>query len=137
MAEIERTEDQPGVFGNLPRSRPAHRSPRRQRPQSGRAPAAAATPEEATGRARIRPRRSRPQAQARPDEPQAIGAHDQPAESPGPEGPAESDRPEGEANGGLEELAWAGIAVAAEAATLGVRLAGRAFERARDAVERR
>jgi hypothetical protein len=46
--------------------------------------------------------------------------------------PAEQER-----IGGLEDLAWAGIAVAAEAATLGVRLAGRAFEAARDAVERR
>jgi hypothetical protein len=39
--------------------------------------------------------------------------------------------------GGVEDLAWAGVAVAAEAATLGVRLAGRAFEAMRDAVERR
>ena len=39
--------------------------------------------------------------------------------------------------GGLEDLAWAGIAAAAEAATLGVRLATRAMEAVRDAVERR
>jgi len=37
---------------------------------------------------------------------------------------------------GLEDLAWAGIAVTAEAATLGVRLVGRAFDAARRAADR-
>jgi len=37
---------------------------------------------------------------------------------------------------GLEDLAWAGVAVTAEAATLGVRLLGRAVEAARRATER-
>lgn len=39
--------------------------------------------------------------------------------------------------GGIEDLAWAGVAAAAEAATLGVRLASRAIERLRDGVDRR
>ena len=38
---------------------------------------------------------------------------------------------------GLEDVAWAAIAAAAEAATVGVRLAGRAFEALRETVERR
>ena len=42
-----------------------------------------------------------------------------------------------EAPGGLEDLAWAGVAAAAEAATLGVRLATRAVEALRDAAPRR
>lgn len=37
---------------------------------------------------------------------------------------------------GVEDIAWAGVAVAAEAATLGVRLANRALGAMRDAVER-
>ena len=38
--------------------------------------------------------------------------------------------------GDIEELAWAGIAVTAEAATLGVRLVSRAIDAARRAAER-
>jgi hypothetical protein len=50
-----------------------------------------------------------------------------------PDRDAEADR---EGNG-LEDLAWAGVAAAAEAATIGVRLASRAMEALRDSVERR
>jgi hypothetical protein len=39
--------------------------------------------------------------------------------------------------GGIEDLAWAGIAVAAEAASTGVRFLNRALEAAREAVDRR
>jgi hypothetical protein len=38
--------------------------------------------------------------------------------------------------GGLEDVAWAGVAVAAEAATIGVRLASRAIEALRGSTER-
>ena len=48
--------------------------------------------------------------------------------------PAEPDRSRA---GGLEDVAWAGVAAAAEAATIGVRLATRALEAMRDAVDRR
>ncbi len=53
--------------------------------------------------------------------------------------PPEREVPEGDAEegvAGLEELAWAGIAVTAEAATLGVRLMSRALDAARRATER-
>jgi hypothetical protein len=64
------------------------------------------------------------------------GPSDPGGEAPRAEPPPQ---PAGQAGqmGGVEDLAWAGVAVAAEAATLGVRLAGRAFEAMRDAVERR
>ena len=45
--------------------------------------------------------------------------------------------PRGGAHGGVEDLAWAGIAVAAEAATLGVRLLSRAVEAVRKPPDRR
>lgn len=49
-------------------------------------------------------------------------------------------RDEGETQGaeiqGVEDLAWAGVAIAAEAATLGVRLAGRAIDALRGPGER-
>ena len=54
--------------------------------------------------------------------------------TPTPESPAEAAEGSGR---GLEDVAWAGIAAAAEAATVGVRLAGRAFEALRETVERR
>lgn len=41
--------------------------------------------------------------------------------------PSGDRQPSGERHG-VEDLAWAGVAVAAEAATLGVRLANRLFE---------
>jgi hypothetical protein len=95
---------QAGVLGNLPRTRPAVRSPRRKDapdPAADAARAAAA---------------SRPPAAARRDEPAA---------------PSEG------APGELESLARTGIAVATGAASLGLRIAGRAAGAVRDAVERR
>ena len=88
-----------GVFGNLPRTRPGARSPRRD------AGAAKPPPKKATTAA---------------------------APAGEPEAP-----PAGESAGGIEDVAWAGVAAAAEAATIGVRLATRALEAMRDAVDRR
>jgi hypothetical protein len=107
-----------GVFGSLPRSRPGRRSPRR-------APAAA---EPATA-------------------PVADEAAAPPPEPPGEEH-AESVEPPVDVEGGpdqvgslagkrgLEDLAWAGVAIAAEAATLTIRLANRALEAMRGDAER-
>ena len=103
----ERSEEQaPSVFGNLPASRPGTRSPRR-------------APEGSTDATADR---GRP-AEHVPPRPRAA-EREPAAEAPG-DGPA-----------GLEDLAWAGVAVAAEAATLGVRLATRAVETLRDAASR-
>jgi hypothetical protein len=110
------------VFGNLPRERPGVRSPRRDaevvrrtgRPGSatGERARAAASGSNAPPRERTEPSRDpRPRTEGPPEQ------------TGGP--------------GGLEEMAWAGVTVAAEAATLGMRLAGRALDAVRGAVERR
>jgi hypothetical protein len=98
-----------GVFGNLPRTRPGARSPRRDRDEARRtrtrATAAGGNPGE-------------PEPSAKSADPAPQGAED-------------------ESGSGIEDVAWAGVAAAAEAATIGVRLANRALEAMRDAVERR
>jgi hypothetical protein len=62
-------------------------------------------------------------------------------EQPGAREPADAEPsrpdPDPESAGGIEDVAWAGVAAAAEAATIGVRLANRALEAMRDAVDRR
>lgn len=88
-------DEQAGVLGNLPRSRPSVRSPRRADPKPD-------------------PPRSQASAGAGPAEPEATGREAE-----------------------LETLARAGISLAGGAATLGLRVAGRAAAALRDAVERR
>jgi hypothetical protein len=114
------------VFGNLPGTRPTVRSPRRDR-EPGGAPA----PKRAGGPTGADPRG---QAGARrpPTDPDA-GRPKGPAERSRDEAPPEPS-PEG---GGVEDLAWAGVAVAAEAATLGVRLLSRAMGAVRRPPDRR
>jgi hypothetical protein len=112
----ERSEEQArSVFGNLPASRPGSRSPRRAAGSAGAAPDPTTDP---------------------PVEPDSPAEPDPPAEH---DPRAEPDLPEQAptAGGGLEDLAWAGVAAAAEAATLGVRLTTRAVEALRDAASRR
>jgi len=122
-AGAEDTASEPqGVFGNLPQTRPGSRSPHRQRAKGQgeadqAAKAAAPEPE-------LDPPTAARSADAGAAGPAAGGA-------PGGEGPQPAD------GGGLEEVAWAGVAAAAEAATIGVRLATRALERMRDAVDPR
>lgn len=98
---------QAGVLGNLPKTRPSVRSPRRakqgpEQPASGRAAPSDPDPED------------------RPAPEPAGGG------SPGPAGGTD-----------IEALARGGIAIAGEAASLGLRIAGRAAAAVRDAVERR
>lgn len=124
---------QGGVFGNLPDSRPGPRSPRRDakakavggskpKPKSKAkaVPAAKAKPAPAASPQPVRP--ARPNVQREPAS----------AAKP-PPGPSERGQPAG---GGLADVAWAGVAVAAEAATIGVRLASRAIEAVRGKPER-
>ena len=109
----EDAEEQGGVFGNLPGTRPGVRSPRR----GGQ---------------------SRPAGQPKPSVPRATRSRPSarpPPPSPGPE--PEAPPATGTEHGGVEDLAWAGIAVAAEAATLGVRLLSRAVEAVRKPADRR
>jgi hypothetical protein len=128
----KRTSDQPdaqqgSVFGNLPDSRPGARSPRR---RTGATKAAG-------GGAKARPRagtaakgRAAPKAKAKtmPSSRQAPKAKPKPAAEKPRSEPA-PERAETEREGaGLEDLAWAGVATVAEAATIGIRLASRAME---------
>jgi hypothetical protein len=109
------------VFANLPRERPGVRSPRRDAAASRRT--RDATTSRQTSAARAAAEASSPR--ARP-EPRTAPRAERPPE-PGTD----------EEAGGLEDIAWAGVTVAAEAATLGVRLAGRALGAMRGAVGRR
>lgn len=98
-AEGQRPDQDFGVLGNLPRTRPSVRSPRRS------VPAEAAAPE---------------------PEPAATSAS-----TPTPQ-PAQQTSSTAE----LEALARTGIAIAGGAASLGLRLAGRAAAAVRGAVDR-
>ena len=116
----ERSEEQgAGVFGSLPASRPGTRSPLRRS-----APAA-----DAPGLTEADP----------PREPDAAGAEGRDSDPAAPRAAGGGRLEEEQArddSGGLEDLAWAGVAVAAEAATLGVRLVTRAAEALRAAPRR-
>lgn len=96
-----------GVLGNLPRSRPSVRSPRRAQAHAG----AGRESEESPDAAPI-------------DQP--AGSSDSPPESRSRGREAE-----------IEALARAGISLAGDAATLGFRVAGKAAAALRGAVERR
>jgi len=108
-----------GIFGSLPSSRPGSRSPRR---TGGDRSKAAAPPNAGAQRPKDGARRK----------PAAPSPGDAPREAPAQAEPAE----ETSGGGGIEDLAWAGVAAAAEAATLGVRLANRALEAVRKAADR-
>ena len=115
-----------GVFGNLPSERPGVRSPRR----SGEK-------QESGGKATQRKASMPEQPTARPKPP--PGPHSQPprpsagAARPERTGPVRPAPPEDPGSGrGIEDVAWAGVTVAAEAATLGVRLFSRALEAVRE-----
>jgi hypothetical protein len=106
-----------GVFGNLPSERPGVRSPRRGEGKSKQAKAGGAKRTKAASAA------AKPAPKAPPPPPPS--AREEPPPEPAPQA-AESGR------GSVEEVAWAGITVAAEAATLGVRLVSRALEAVRE-----
>jgi hypothetical protein len=150
MSDEKRAEGDPqdsGVFGKLPSARPGVRSPRRQtggkkgRPAREKKTSESATeqvgeesPQSASERLdsetaspRVRPSDTAGHSSAAPPptQPRATPETEtEPGATPG-EGP------------GVEDLAWAGITVAAEAATLGVRLLSRAVEAVRGPADRR
>ena len=97
---------QAGVLGNLPKTRPSVRSPRRAK-QSPEQPAPSRT----------------------------VPSDPDPEDRPAPEPGGGSPGPSGGTD--IEALARGGIAIAGEAASLGLRIAGRAAAAVRDAVERR
>lgn len=127
-----------GVFGNLPSSRPGTRSPRRERSAAAPEPAPEPEPVDPGPAREAEPEPPDPEpAEAPAAGPDPVAAAEPPsarAPEPDQEGPEEHDD---EHAGGLEDLAWAGIAAAAEAATIGVRLASRAMDALRGSGERR
>jgi hypothetical protein len=119
--------EQGGVFGNLPGTRPGVRSPRRGHEKASAAAGAEAADKQSRPAGRRKPS-ARPSPRDRPSKrPKTPAAAAESQKQP--EAPAE--------HGGVEDLAWAGIAVAAEAATLGVRLLSRAMEAVRKPPDRR
>ncbi|HKH13567.1 MAG TPA: hypothetical protein VKA47_02820 [Solirubrobacterales bacterium] len=117
-----------GVFGNLPSSRPGVRSPRRDGGKGKSQPKRQSKP--ATAKARTKPApRSTPRPVPGPSSPAGRSSTEQPAGHPPPE-PASPEPASG--HRGVEDVAWAGVTVAAEAATLGVRLFSRALEAVRE-----
>jgi hypothetical protein len=115
---------QRSVFSSLPRSRPGVRSPRR-----AGAAEATAEPSPPSTAPRERPAAARTADTRRAKPP--------PASPRAPREPEAESAPAGGEGGGIEDLAWAGITVAAEAATLGVKLMSRAIEAVSRAAERR
>jgi hypothetical protein len=113
---------QGGVLGNLPKKRPAVRSPRRARAGT------AGEAEPASEGTKAKPEKERP-AKKRPATP--TGARPEQPDEPARQDPEHSHAAD------LEELARGGIAIAGGAASLGLRIAGRAAAALRDAVERR
>jgi hypothetical protein len=128
--EAEAETPQGGVFGNLPGSRPGKRSPRRDSADAGPKRAAPTQSTARTAKAKAKAKAT-PRAEATPVAPSR-------AAKPPPAAAERSHAPAAEAEGGngLEDIAWAGVAAAAEAATLGVRLASRAIEALRGNSER-
>ncbi len=115
-----------GVFGNLPSSRPGSRSPRRPEASASEDVCAEAAPEPpaetpepaAPRRAPETPPPNTPTAEPQAD-PEGV---DPLAPQPGIHG--------------VEDLAWAGVAAVAQAATAGIRFTSRALEAARKSIDR-
>jgi hypothetical protein len=114
-----------GVFGNLPSERPGVRSPRRGEGKGSKPKAKAAS----ASRAKATPGAAKPASKAPPKA--APKAPPPPRPAPPPPRAPEAEEP-ASGRGSVEEVAWAGITVAAEAATLGVRLFSRALEAVRE-----
>ena len=117
--EPEPVAPERGVFGNLPDARPGTRSPRRDAARAGRK--ANAAKGSAAKASAAKPKAAKPEPKPPPKRPA-------PKPAPQPEEP--------HGGGGLEDIAWAGVAAAAEAATIGVRLASRAIEALRGNAEK-
>jgi hypothetical protein len=113
-----------GVFGNLPSTRPGSRSPRRR-------------DTDASDEAAPNPLPAEPE--PAPVKPAPVASAPKEATSdPEPDGvPDERDPLEPQPGiHNVEDLAWAGVAVAAQAATAGIRFTSRALEAARKSIDR-
>lgn len=122
MAEKTPEDEGPeGVFGNLPGSRPGARSPRRG----------------AGGQRKEDPAPSRRRVTRATPPPSPPVPEEAPSPPTGGERPVPDPQPGQRARvQGAEDLAWVGVAIAAQAATVGVRFASRALEAARNSIDR-
>lgn len=111
-----------GVFGNLPSERPGVRSPRRR----SEGDSATGEAQQAKTAAAKKPPARKPSPPPPPREPARRPEPSEPQPSPSQPDEQASSR------SGIEDVAWAGVTVAAEAATLGVRLFSRALEAVRE-----
>ena len=118
-AELDPDAPQGSVFGNLPDSRPGGRSPRRD---------SAAKPRKAAAKRTTR-------AEAKP-KPAAKPKAARPASPPRTTMPPKPEAGEPESGTGLDDIAWAGVATIAEAATVGVRLLNKTLEALRGGSEK-
>jgi hypothetical protein len=122
----DRPGGDPSVFGNLPSARPSVRSPRRDtgKRESGEPKRASRKTAKPSAAAKSRPKPPPPRRpEPGPGPPRAAAT---------PPSGAPPTEPEEGSSRGIEDVAWAGITVAAEAATLGVRLVSRALEAVRE-----
>jgi hypothetical protein len=116
-----------GVFGNLPSTRPGSRSPRRRDTKAEETSAADA----AEIAEPVAPPEPEAQAAEPPPEPEA-----EPEYEADPPQPIEDPLAPQPSIHGVEDLAWAGVAVVAQAATAGIRFTSRALEAARKSIDR-
>ena len=127
MAKDASADSPEGVFGNLPSTRPGSRSPRRRDTDAETTPADEA-PEVPSpplpSRARARRSEAEPATRAEPEH------------EPDPPQPIEDPLAPQPSIQGVEDLAWAGVAVVAQAATAGIRFTSRALEAARKSIDR-
>jgi len=107
-----------GVFGNLPSTRPGSRSPRRRGSDAEKE-----APE-------VKPAAPDAEPVAASPEPEA------PRNEPDPPQPDEDPLAPQPSIQGVEDLAWAGVAVVAQAATAGIRFTSKALEAARKSIDR-
>ena len=107
----EEDEPQDSILGSLPRSRPSVRSPRRDAAAKAR---------------RAKPAAAKPKARAAGAGVKRPAATPKSEPAPGPEG-----------EGGVEDIARAGVMTAVQVATAGLRFAGRAAGAIRESLERR
>jgi hypothetical protein len=123
------TSGEGGVFGNLPSERPGVRSPRRQDDKpAGKSRAAKAT----AAKSPPRPRSAPAPSARRPAAPPPPSPRERAAATEGAESRPAAAPEAAPSHRGIEDVAWAGVTVAAEAATLGVRLLSRAVEAVRE-----
>lgn len=127
-----------GVFGNLPTSRPGSRSPRRRSDDQAAArkaaarsaakPADAPEGEHGPDEPAHEPRAAQAAPHAAGDVPRSAEGTNRECRSASGGPPAPGRDPARSRIESVEDLAWAGVAVAASAATAGVRLASRAMD---------